>query len=70
MTTQAGADFSANAIKAGIATLIERPFSDDALFAANPFRPVREKRDGRARRHAHSNAKRPLIPTDGGQDSN
>ena len=34
MTTQAGADFSANAIKAGIATLIERPFSDDALFAA------------------------------------
>ena len=52
MTTQAGADFSANAIKAGIATLIERPFSDDALFAANPFRPVREKRDGRARRHS------------------
>jgi two-component system response regulator FixJ len=34
MTTQAGAAFAANARKAGIANLIEKPFSDDALFAA------------------------------------
>jgi two-component system, LuxR family, response regulator FixJ len=34
MTTQADAGFAANARKAGIANLIEKPFSDDALFAA------------------------------------
>jgi FixJ family two-component response regulator len=34
MTTLGGADFAANARKAGIATLIEKPFRDAALFAA------------------------------------
>ena len=34
MTIQASEDFAANARKAGIANLIEKPFSDDALFAA------------------------------------
>jgi FixJ family two-component response regulator len=34
MTTQADVGFAANARKVGIANLIEKPFSDDALFAA------------------------------------
>jgi hypothetical protein len=34
MTIQASEDFAANARKAGIASLVEKPFSDEALFAA------------------------------------
>jgi FixJ family two-component response regulator len=34
MTTQADVGFAANVRKVGIANLIEKPFSDDALFAA------------------------------------
>ena len=34
ITTQASADFVANARKVGISNFIEKPFSDDALFTA------------------------------------